>query len=68
MGKIIKHQVCSFGIDKTTINCNIFLKNDPSLKQRAEDAVISWTWRMFMTIKSDQPEWLLRLPMTKVGR
>ena len=51
---------------KPRINVLYFFKNDPSHKRRVEDAVISWTWKMFMTIKSNEPEWLLRLPMTKV--
>ena len=41
-------------------------QNDPSQKSRSEDEIIAWTWRMFFTEKLNQPEWLARLPMTKV--
>ena len=41
-------------------------KNDPKQQQLYEDEIIAWTWRMFLTEKKDQPEWLARLPMTKV--
>ena len=47
-------------------NQPIYYWNDPSLKKRYEDAAISWTWKMFLTSKSDTPEWLLFFPMTKV--
>jgi len=46
-------------------NQPIVFNADPSQKKRYEDAVISFTWRTFMGDKPDQPEWLLRLPMTK---
>jgi len=35
-------------------------------KRRTEDAIIALTWRHFID-NPDQPEWLLRLPMTKAG-
>ena len=41
------------------------VQNDPSLKSRKEDAVIAWTWYQFINYDVS-PEWLLRLPMTKV--
>jgi hypothetical protein len=41
-------------------------QNDPKLMARIEDAVLSWTFQMFMTIKSDQPEWIIFMPMIKV--
>ncbi len=41
-------------------------QNDPKLMERIEDAVLSWTFQMFMTTKSDQPEWIIFMPMIKV--
>lgn len=46
-------------------NQPVYYWNDPSLKKRVEDAVISWTWKMFME-NVNKPEWILFLPMTKV--
>ena len=37
---------------------------DPLQKARSEDAIIAFTWNHFIQDTS-QPEWLLRLPMTK---
>ncbi|XP_041349105.1 autocrine proliferation repressor protein A-like [Gigantopelta aegis] len=45
-------------------NQPLYFKNDPQYMRRSEDAIIAWTWRMFMDNPS-KPEWLLRLPMTK---
>jgi len=39
---------------------------DPQRKERSEDAIIAWTWSHFGKRPQDS-EWLLRLPMTKVG-
>lgn len=44
----------------------VYVQNDPSQKSRSEDAVIAWTWKTFVEQFPDKPEWLLRLPMTKV--
>lgn len=37
---------------------------DPLHKRRTEDAVIAFTWHQFLE-NPDEPDWLLRLPMTK---
>uniref|UniRef100_A0A2C9LAQ2 Uncharacterized protein n=1 Tax=Biomphalaria glabrata TaxID=6526 RepID=A0A2C9LAQ2_BIOGL len=42
----------------------IVFQDDPSRKQRYEDAVIAWTWKKFLD-NGTNPEILLRLPMTK---
>ena len=34
---------------------------------RSEDDIIAWTWKHFLE-NTDQPEWLLRMPMTKAAR
>ena len=34
---------------------------------RDEDELIAWTWKHFM-LYPNQPDWLLRLPMTKAVR
>lgn len=34
---------------------------------RSEDDIIAWTWKHFLE-NPDQPEWLLRMPMTKAAR
>lgn len=39
---------------------------DPERRERSEDAIIAWTWSHFGKRPQDS-EWLLRLPMTKVG-
>ena len=53
--------------------CSVLLKlvyclsqSDPLKKRRTEDAVIAFTWYHYTQIDSNNPEWLLRLPMTKV--
>ena len=43
-----------------------FLQEDALNKSRTEDAIIAFTWYHFFQ-HPDQPEYLLRLPMTKVG-
>jgi len=42
----------------------VFLEEKPTPKRRSEDAIIAWTWKHF-TDDPSNPEWLLRLPMTK---
>ncbi len=41
-----------------------FLAEQPP-RGRSEDAIIAYTWNHFLD-HIDDPEWLLRLPMTKV--
>lgn len=41
-------------------------KADPSQESRTEDAVIAWTWKVFMETNGSNPYILLRMPMTKV--
>ena len=46
-------------------NQRLYFKNDPRLgeKGRTEDDIIAWTWKHFLN-HPDEPDWLLRLPMT----
>lgn len=46
-------------------NCPIVYPSDPSLKKRTEDAVIAWGWKQYLD--NGDPEWLVRLPMTKAA-
>eukprot|EP00051_Salpingoeca_urceolata_P020759 m.315662 g.315662 ORF g.315662 m.315662 type:complete len:599 (-) comp19677_c5_seq3:2185-3981(-) len=59
------HTVCSvlFQIP----NAPIIFPADPLHKSRTEDAIIAWTWYHFIHINASQPDWLLRLPMTKAA-
>eukprot|EP00058_Branchiostoma_floridae_P004654 XP_002590142.1 hypothetical protein BRAFLDRAFT_126052 [Branchiostoma floridae] len=41
-------------------------KNDSLQKSRSEDAIIAYTWKHFLD-NPDQPDWLLRNPMTKAA-
>ena len=45
------------------------VQNDERLgeKGRSEDNIIAWTWKHFM-LYPNQPDWLLRMPMTKAAR
>lgn len=45
-------------------NQHIVFAADPAQQSRSEDAIIAFTWWYFMD-HQDEPEWLLRLPMTK---
>ena len=44
-------------------------QNDERLGEigRKEDNIIAWTWKHFM-LYPNQPDWLLRMPMTKAAR
>ena len=42
-----------------------YSQDDPTHKSRDEDAIIAYTWYHYIMNTSD-PEYLLRLPMTKV--
>ena len=46
--------------------CPITFKTDPIQKARTEDAIIAFTWQHFNKFPKN-PEWLLRLPMTKAA-
>ncbi|ESO95659.1 hypothetical protein LOTGIDRAFT_231895 [Lottia gigantea] len=46
-------------------NQPLVFKKDPTQMSRHEDAVIAWTWKVFVEDEPKRPEWLLRLPMTK---
>ncbi|XP_072181379.1 autocrine proliferation repressor protein A-like [Diadema setosum] len=48
-------------------NQPIVFKTDPKQMKRTEDAIIAFTWRHFIENGTDQPNWLLRLPMTKAA-
>ena len=50
-------------------NQRLYMKNDERLgeKGRSEDDLIAWTWRHFV-LYPNQPDWLLRMPMTKAVR
>ncbi|XP_078610553.1 autocrine proliferation repressor protein A-like isoform X2 [Branchiostoma floridae x Branchiostoma japonicum] len=47
-------------------NQSILFKNDSLQKSRSEDAIIAYTWKHFLD-NPDQPDWLLRNPMTKAA-
>ncbi|KAI8494776.1 hypothetical protein Bbelb_273810 [Branchiostoma belcheri] len=47
-------------------NQPIVFKSDPLQKRRYEDDIIAFTWKHFLD-NPDQPEWLLRNPMTKAA-
>ncbi len=47
-------------------SCPITFAADPLQKARYEDAIIAFTWSHFHA-QPDEPEWLLRMPMTKAG-
>lgn len=44
----------------------IIFAEDPQQKSRSEDAIIAFTWYHFQS-HTDQPDYLLRLPMTKAA-
>ena len=50
-------------------NQKLYFLNDPRLgeKGRQEDDIIAWTWKHFLH-NTDEPDWLLRMPMTKAAR
>jgi PhoPQ-activated pathogenicity-related protein len=45
-------------------NQHMVFASDPKQQRRSEDAIIAFTWQHYINDPS-QPEWLLRLPMTK---
>jgi PhoPQ-activated pathogenicity-related protein len=47
--------------------CSLLVQNDPTQSGKSEDAIIAWTWNTFITTHQDQPEVILRMPMTKVN-
>jgi PhoPQ-activated pathogenicity-related protein len=49
-------------------NESMVFSNDPSQSSKTEDAIIAWTWHTFMTTHMDQPEVILRMPMTKAAK
>ncbi|XP_009858081.4 autocrine proliferation repressor protein A-like [Ciona intestinalis] len=51
---------------KQVPNQYIVFASDPKQAKRDEDAIIAFTWRHFIDDPS-QPEWLLRMPMTKAA-
>lgn len=46
-------------------NCKMVYPSDPLKKKRDEDGVIAWAWLQYL--KTKDPEWLPRLPMTKAA-
>ena len=48
---------------------HVFFQNDARKGEsgRKEDDIIAWTWKHFM-LYPNQPDWLLRMPMTKAAR
>jgi len=40
---------------------------DPKHQSRTEDAIIAFTWAIFLNNTNVNPEWLLRFPMTKAA-
>jgi PhoPQ-activated pathogenicity-related protein len=49
-------------------NQSMVFTNDPEQDSRSEDAIIAWTWHTFITTHQDQPEVILRMPMTKAAK
>eukprot|EP00045_Choanoeca_perplexa_P003730 m.33128 g.33128 ORF g.33128 m.33128 type:complete len:491 (+) comp12198_c0_seq1:30-1502(+) len=47
-------------------NAPIYFTAEQPPKRRVEDAIIAYTWNHFIE-NPDEPEWLLRLPMTKAA-
>ncbi|PIK49439.1 putative autocrine proliferation repressor protein A-like [Apostichopus japonicus] len=48
-------------------NQPIFFPGDPRNKSRSEDDIIAYTWRHFIEGGQNEPDWLLRFPMTKAA-
>merc|ERR1712147_195311 len=50
-------------------NQALYFKNDARKGEsgRKEDEIIAWTWKHFI-VYPNQPDWLLRMPMTKAAR
>jgi len=48
-------------------NQPIVYADDPEQMERREDDSIGWTWFHYLNDESSDPEFLLRLPMTKAG-
>ncbi|KAJ8037677.1 Autocrine proliferation repressor protein A [Holothuria leucospilota] len=48
-------------------NQPIMFPNDPRNLSRYEDDIIAYTWRHFIEGHRDEPDWLLRFPMTKAA-
>ena len=44
----------------------VILQEDPKNKSRSEDAAIAYTFNHFISNGTDEPEYILQLPMTKV--
>ena len=69
-GKLIAHMTKScIAIIRQVPNQRLYFKNDERRgeKGRTEDDIIAWTWKHFLNYPN-QPDWLLRLPMTKSVR
>jgi PhoPQ-activated pathogenicity-related protein len=49
-------------------NQSMVFTNDPNGSSKTEDAIIAWTWHTFITTHQDQPEVILRMPMTKAAK
>ena len=58
--------ICNFS-KEYMYTCDTFLslQEDALNKSRTEDAAIAYTWYHYFS-HPDQPEYILRLPMTKV--
>ena len=67
--KLLLHGCCQFLCPSTscaTTHCSaLHIQQDPLKKSRSEDGIIAFTWWYFLH-HTDQPDYLLRLPMTKV--
>ncbi|XP_033119078.1 autocrine proliferation repressor protein A-like [Anneissia japonica] len=48
-------------------NQPVVFPGDPLQKSRKEDGIIAYTWRHFIENGTNEPYWLLRMPMTKAG-
>ncbi|XP_072043224.1 autocrine proliferation repressor protein A-like [Amphiura filiformis] len=52
---------------KQVPNQPVVFKEDPKNQSRSEDAAIAFTWGHFIKNGTDQPEYVLQLPMTKAA-
>lgn len=55
------------GVLRQVPNQPITFPGDPRNKSRSEDDIIAYTWRHFIEGGENQPDWLLRFPMTKAA-
>ena len=69
---IAAYLACHSGIVSAALyqvpNQPLYFASDPTHKRRVEDASIAFTWKHFVEVDPNTPEWLLRFPMTKAAK